>query len=112
MHSIQAPVLCASSQLKQLCALAVAAIRGACPAGGCCLALTCDYRIQTYQGNIGLNETALGVPVPPFWAMLMTSIIGQVCCWLCAGHNAPGCGWCPHACPGENQPCRSHAVSK
>ena len=67
----------------------MAAIRGACPAGGCCLALTCDYRIQTQQGTIGLNETALGVPVPPFWAMLMTRIIGQVrasacvCAWEC-----------------------------
>ena len=58
---------------------AVAAIRGACPAGGCCLALTCDYRIQSQQGTFGLNETALGVPVPPFWAMLMTRIIGQAC---------------------------------
>jgi hypothetical protein len=38
----------------------IAAIRGACPAGGCALSLVCDYRIYlddpTGVSRIGLNE--------------------------------------------------------
>jgi 3,2-trans-enoyl-CoA isomerase len=50
-----------------------AAIRGACPAGGCCLALCCDRRaITAAKGSaMGLNEVALGIPVPKYWARLM-----------------------------------------
>lgn len=54
----------------------VAGIRGACPAGGCCLSLCCDYRIMTDHGYIGLNEVALGISVPKFWGMLMEKTIG------------------------------------
>ncbi|EFN55461.1 hypothetical protein CHLNCDRAFT_133803 [Chlorella variabilis] len=54
----------------------VAAIRGACPAGGCCLAMCCDYRVMTEAGSIGLNEVALGISVPKMWAGLMARIIG------------------------------------
>ena len=57
--------------------ITVAAIRGASPAGGCIIALCCDYRIMTEQGHIGLNEVALGIPVPPKWAGLMVRTIGQ-----------------------------------
>ena len=46
----------------------VCAIRGACPAGGCAVALCCDYRVQSESGTFGLNEVALGIPVPKFWA--------------------------------------------
>lgn len=56
--------------------LTLSAIRGACPAGGCCLSLCCDYRIQTEQGTIGLNEVALGISVPKYWGLLMARIIG------------------------------------
>ncbi|CAK9004906.1 Isocitrate lyase (ICL) (Isocitrase) (Isocitratsysase) [Durusdinium trenchii] len=74
----------------------VAAINGACPAGGCMLAMCCaarrglegasanshkrlaqahpnptcaveDWRIITYDGSMGLNEVALGIPVPRVW---------------------------------------------
>ena len=55
----------------------MAAIRGAAPAGGCCLALCCDYRLMTDFGAIGLNEVALGIPVPAYWAQLMVRTIGQ-----------------------------------
>lgn len=55
----------------------VAAIRGACPAGGCCLALCCDYRIITETGSIGLNEVALGISVPKFWGLLMQRVVGS-----------------------------------
>eukprot|EP00887_Chlorella_sp_A99_P007966 scaffold12.g7966.t1 len=56
----------------------VAAIRGACPAGGCCLSLCCDYRLQTSEGgSMGLNEVALGISVPKYWGRLMARVIGQ-----------------------------------
>jgi len=44
-----------------------AAISGHSPAGGCLLALCCDYRVmQGPKFTIGLNETLLGI-VAPFW---------------------------------------------
>lgn len=55
----------------------IALIRGACPAGGCALALCCDYRVMTDFGNIGLNEVAIGIPVPKYWSLLMERTIGQ-----------------------------------
>ena len=55
----------------------IAAIRGACPAGGCAISLCCDLRIMTEQGHIGLNEVALGISVPAKWAGLMSNTIGQ-----------------------------------
>lgn len=57
--------------------LTVAAIAGACPAGGCCLSLCCDYRVITRDGSMGLNEVALGIPVPYFWIRLMEEVIGK-----------------------------------
>ena len=54
----------------------VCAIRGACPAGGCCLALCCDFRVMTDAGHMGLNEVALGIAVPEFWGALMAQRIG------------------------------------
>ncbi|KAH0632062.1 hypothetical protein JD844_020123 [Phrynosoma platyrhinos] len=46
----------------------VAAINGSSPAGGCMMALSCDYRImaENPKYSIGLNETQLGI-VAPFW---------------------------------------------
>ena len=45
--------------------VSLAAIRGACPAGGCCMSLACDMRIMTESGHIGLNEVAHpGLPHP------------------------------------------------
>uniref|UniRef100_A0A8C7WNL7 Enoyl-CoA delta isomerase 1, mitochondrial n=1 Tax=Oryzias sinensis TaxID=183150 RepID=A0A8C7WNL7_9TELE len=48
--------------------ITIAAINGSSPAGGCLMALTCDYRIMADQPRytIGLNETLLGI-VAPFW---------------------------------------------
>lgn len=56
--------------------ITVAAIKGACPAGGCAISLCCDFRIMTKQGSIGLNEVLLGIPVPKFWADLMGRVVG------------------------------------
>ncbi|NWU92354.1 ECI1 isomerase, partial [Upupa epops] len=46
----------------------VAAVNGSSPAGGCLMALTCDYRIMVDNPkfSIGLNEAQLGI-VAPFW---------------------------------------------
>ncbi|KAI0230048.1 Enoyl-CoA delta isomerase 1, mitochondrial [Lamellibrachia satsuma] len=45
----------------------IAAITGHSPAGGCLMAMSCDYRIMaTGKYTIGLNETLLGI-VAPFW---------------------------------------------
>ncbi|GAB1300663.1 Enoyl-CoA delta isomerase 1, mitochondrial [Apodemus speciosus] len=46
----------------------MSAINGASPAGGCLLAITCDYRIMADNPKytIGLNESLLGI-VAPFW---------------------------------------------
>ncbi|KAF4526463.1 hypothetical protein B566_EDAN014075 [Ephemera danica] len=54
----------------------VAVINGHSPAGGCLIALTCEYRVMVGpQFNIGLNETKLGI-VPPKWVseMMMRAI--------------------------------------
>ena len=57
--------------------MTIAAVKGACPAGGCCLAMCCDFRIVTQDASMGLNEVAIGISVPAYWIKLMTSIIGQ-----------------------------------
>ena len=44
----------------------VAAVNGHAIAGGCILALACDYRIMTGEsGTIGVPELLVGVPFPP-----------------------------------------------
>lgn len=55
----------------------VCAIRGACPAGGCAVALCCDYRVQSEAGTFGLNEVQLGIPVPKYWAKLFCLVAGR-----------------------------------
>ena len=43
-----------------------AAITGHAPAGGTVLALFCDYRVMADgEYRIGLNETQVGIPIPP-----------------------------------------------
>ncbi|XP_032816783.1 enoyl-CoA delta isomerase 1, mitochondrial [Petromyzon marinus] len=46
----------------------IAAINGSSPAGGCLMAMCCDYRLMADNPkySIGLNETKLGI-VAPFW---------------------------------------------
>jgi len=55
-----------------------AAIIGHSPAGGCLLAMCCDYRTMVGpKFTIGLNETQLGI-VAPFWFKdTMVNTIGQ-----------------------------------
>merc|ERR1711931_272641 len=57
----------------------IAAINGAAPAGGCLMAMSCDYRImaQHPKFNIGLNETLLGIVAPTWFMDTMISTIGH-----------------------------------
>jgi enoyl-CoA hydratase/carnithine racemase len=54
-----------------------AAIAGHAPAGGCVLALCCDYRVMA-EGPfaLGLNETQVGLVAPDGIQMLMRRIVG------------------------------------
>jgi enoyl-CoA hydratase/carnithine racemase len=54
-----------------------AAIGGHSPAGGCVLALCCDYRIMARGAyRIGLNETQVGLVVPDAIQVLMRRVVG------------------------------------
>jgi enoyl-CoA hydratase/carnithine racemase len=55
----------------------VAAIAGHAPAGGCVLALCCDYRVMA-EGpfRIGLNETQVGLVAPEGIQHLMRRVVG------------------------------------
>ncbi len=56
----------------------VAAISGHSPAGGCVLAICCDYRVMV-EGNfiIGLNEIPVGIVVPDFIFSLYAFWLGE-----------------------------------
>lgn len=59
-----------------------AAINGHAPAGGCVLALCCDYRIMAASPDparplrIGLNETQVGLAVPDGVQRLLRRVVG------------------------------------
>jgi len=56
----------------------VAAITGHSPAGGCVLAIGCDYRVMA-EGNyrIGLNEVAVGIVVPEPIFHMYSFLVGR-----------------------------------
>lgn len=55
----------------------VAALTGHAIAGGCILALCCDYRlIAAGRKLMGLNEIKLGVPVPYLADLILQSLVG------------------------------------
>ncbi len=61
----------------------VAALTGHAPAGGCVLALCCDYRVMARSIDparpftIGLNETQVGLIVPEGIQRLMRRVVGD-----------------------------------
>ena len=57
--------------------LTIAAVKGACPAAGFCLAMCCDFRIVTQDASMGLNEVAIGLSVPGNWIKVMISIMAE-----------------------------------
>ncbi|RDZ28975.1 enoyl-CoA hydratase/isomerase family protein [Lysobacter silvisoli] len=55
----------------------VAALAGHAPAGGCVLALCCDYRVMASGPyRIGLNETQVGLVAPEGIQRLMRRVVG------------------------------------
>ncbi len=64
-------------ELYTLPKLTIAAITGHAVAGGCILALCCDYRfISEGRKKMGLNEIKLGVPVPYLVDCVLRQIVG------------------------------------
>jgi 3,2-trans-enoyl-CoA isomerase len=59
----------------------IAAIEGPAPAGGCMLALSCDYRLMDAspknRSNIGLNESHLGIVAPPWMCQQYIDALGH-----------------------------------
>ena len=61
----------------------VAALTGHAPAGGCVLALCCDYRVMARSEDparpfaLGLNETQVGLVVPEGIQQLMRRVVGD-----------------------------------
>jgi len=55
----------------------VAAINGHSPAGGCLLAMSCEYRVMVKNYTIGLNETALGIVAPPWFIASMRNTVSK-----------------------------------
>lgn len=68
--------------LAELRIPAVAALTGHSPAGGCVLALCCDYRIMARSPDpsrpfaIGLNETQVGLVAPEGIQQLLRRVVG------------------------------------
>ena len=57
--------------------LTIAAINGHAVAGGCILALCCDYRITAIgKKKMGLNEIKLGLPIPYPADRILNQIVG------------------------------------
>ena len=57
----------------------VAAIKGACPAGGCCLSLCCDLRVMTQQVHICAALTTLRYKATWTTQTICTEAFGAKC---------------------------------
>ncbi|KAE9533126.1 hypothetical protein AGLY_009554 [Aphis glycines] len=56
----------------------VSVINGHSPAGGCMLAMSCDYRVMVGQNyRIGFNEAKLGIFAPKWFQNTIIAVIGQ-----------------------------------
>jgi len=54
-----------------------AAINGHSPAGGCLLAICCEYRVMLPKYTIGLNETQLGIAAPDWFRASFVNTISS-----------------------------------
>ncbi|XP_063702382.1 enoyl-CoA delta isomerase 1, mitochondrial-like [Culicoides brevitarsis] len=54
-----------------------AAINGHSPAGGCLLAMCCEYRVMLPKFTIGLNETRLGIVAPTWFQATMLNVLSR-----------------------------------
>lgn len=52
-------------------------IQGHSPAGGCLLALCCEYRVMCPNLTIGLNETKLGIVAPDWFQSSMRNVLSR-----------------------------------
>lgn len=55
----------------------VAVINGHSPAGGCLLAMCCEYRVMLPNFTIGLNETQLGIVAPTWFQATMRNTLSR-----------------------------------
>lgn len=55
----------------------VAVINGHSPAGGCLLAMCCEYRVMLPNFSIGLNETQLGIVAPTWFQATMRNTLSR-----------------------------------
>lgn len=56
----------------------VASISGHAPAGGCLLALSCDYRVMVEgKSRIGLNESQIGIVAPRWLSRMLVDTVGM-----------------------------------
>lgn len=55
----------------------VAVINGHSPAGGCLLAMCCEYRVMLPKFSIGLNETQLGIVAPTWFQATMRNTLSR-----------------------------------
>jgi enoyl-CoA hydratase/carnithine racemase len=73
----------AAQALAQSPVPVAAAVAGHAPAGGCVLALCCDYRVMAHavEGmdpfRIGLNETQVGLTAPEGIQHLLSRVVGR-----------------------------------
>lgn len=82
IHTAWSAFLGAARALARCPVPVAAAIAGHSPAGGCVLALCCDYRVMAVADadaspfRIGLNEVQVGVPVPDAIQHLLRRTVG------------------------------------
>jgi len=95
----------------------VAALNGHAPAGGCVLALCCDYRVMAAGPyRIGLNETQVGLVAPEGIQRLLRRVVGAhraerllVAGAMVDAQQALDIGMVDELAPIEEVPGRAHA---
>lgn len=55
----------------------ISIVCGRTPAAACVMCMAADFRIASTHLSIGLNEVAIGLPVPAYWARLLVSTLSS-----------------------------------